>query len=587
MDLHIPFGWFYTVNIALLAAVLLVYGIRKKYPLSTWLTVVAWLMAFFIMGLKLMNFPVSGWGSVLFAEGHDQVFLKFVPGGVLFFAIGLLLIRWLLKFRAPVTDGLILAVPLILAVQRLGCFLNGCCYGKPTDVPWAVHYQPGTSAYDHYLSSGLVQPGDALSCGIHPAQLYMMAGALLVFSILFRYRNSWKSTGGRVLFGLILLMALRFTVEFFRETDAWKWYAGGFLRLNILQWIILAVALVCTAILVVRERRSALAATVVAPVELPIRNAAALLVLMLLVWNGSRLFEFTELVVVGTLLLAAVMVNLVRYFSVAVAPVYRYATIAIVLIAFTTMSQQVIREETDSISKAKGNFWVSAGLRGSGGRYDEVTRDCSGNETGRYHKGQLAASADITLHYRPSATHQFDYGLNTWLYRNKYLSTPFDPVRVDYFNWGINPFIRYNLTTRTHNWLEIMAGVNYSPMDSIMSSNHWLPSLYLRIGPKNAFFVDGGVANEMLLTGKPNLFQLGLGTGIRNQPGSTLRFGMSFGTETSWMFGSQASDDDGFHLYLAGDFPLKNGLTLKPGIYVINRAFINFGLRYDFGGGGK
>jgi hypothetical protein len=579
MNIHIPFGWFYTASLLLLAASLLVYGIRRRYPLTTWLTLVAWLMVFFIMGLKLMNFPLTDWGRILFTAGDEPVYLKFVPGGVLFFVLGLFLIRWLLKFRAPVTDGLILAVPLILAVQRLGCFLNGCCYGKPTGVPWAVHYQPGTSAYDHYLASGLVLPGDALSCGIHPTQLYTLAGALLVFVILFRFRNSWKSAGGRVLFGLILLMALRFTVEFFRETDTWKWYAAGFLGLNILQWIILAAATTCTAVLIVRERRPRPVTRAVIPVEIPLRNAVALLVLMLLVWNGSRLFEFAELVLAGSLLLIAVTVNLVRYFSVAMAPVYRYATIAILLVAFSTMSLQVIREETDSISKSKGNFWVSAGLRGSGGQYDEITRDCSGNETGRQHMGQLAASADVTLHHQLSATHQFDYGLNTWLYRNKYLYGNFD----NYFNWGVNPFIRYNLTTRTHNWLEIMAGVNYSPTDSMISSNHWFPSLYLRIGPRNAFFIDGGISNEMLLTGKPNVFQLGVGTGLRKLPGSTLRFGMSLGPETNWMFGSNASDDDGLHLYLAGDFPLKNGLTLKPGIYIINKAFATFGLRYNFG----
>jgi phosphatidylglycerol:prolipoprotein diacylglycerol transferase len=563
--------------------VLLVYGVRKKYPLSTWLTVVAWLMVFFIMGLKLMNFPLAEWGRILFTAGDEPVYLKFVPGGVLFFVIGLGLIRGMLNFRAPVTDGLILAVPLILAVQRVGCFINGCCYGKPTGLPWAVHYEPGTSAYNHYLASGLVQPGDAVSCGIHPAQLYTLAGALLVFLILFRFRDTWKSPGGRALFGIILLMALRFTMEFFRESDFGKWYAPGFLGLNALQWIILTVAAACTTMLVIRERRPRPEAAAVIPAEIPIRNAAALLVLMLLIWNGSRLFEFSELVLVCTLLLAAVAVNLVRYFSAAMPPVYRYAAPAILLIAFTTMSQQVIREETDSISKSRGNFWVSAGLRGSGGRYDEVTRDCDGTETGRMHKGQLAASADVTLHYRPSDTHQFDYGLNTWLYRNKFLDANLD----NYLNWGVAPFIRYNLTTRQHNWLEIMAGVNYSPTDSLVSSSHWFPNFYLRLGPKDVFFADAGFSNDMLMTGKPNVLQFGLGTGLRNLPGSTLRFGMSLGPETNWLFGSNMTDDDGFHLYLAGDFPLKNGLTLKPGIYVINKAFATLGLRYNFGGPGK
>jgi hypothetical protein len=39
MDIYIPFGWFYLFNLILLTAFLLLYGIRRKYPLSTWLTI--------------------------------------------------------------------------------------------------------------------------------------------------------------------------------------------------------------------------------------------------------------------------------------------------------------------------------------------------------------------------------------------------------------------------------------------------------------------------------------------------------------------------------------------------------------------
>lgn len=69
-----------------------------------------------------------------------------------------------------------------LVLMRVGCFLNGCCFGEITDAPWGVVFQPGTPAWAHQLVTGAggvmgtllgrVRP-------VHPTQLYEMAGTLL------------------------------------------------------------------------------------------------------------------------------------------------------------------------------------------------------------------------------------------------------------------------------------------------------------------------------------------------------------------------------------------------------------------------
>lgn len=66
-------------------------------------------------------------------------------------------------------------VLLVMAVQRIGCFLAGCCYGVPTVLPWGVCFPPGSPAE-------LAYPGSA----VHPTQLYYvltfgsLAGLLLL-----------------------------------------------------------------------------------------------------------------------------------------------------------------------------------------------------------------------------------------------------------------------------------------------------------------------------------------------------------------------------------------------------------------------
>lgn len=61
-----------------------------------------------------------------------------------------------------------------LAIGRVGCYLNGCCYGGPCDLPWAVRFPEGTAPAAEYPG-----PGGA-SLPLHPAQLYAAVDAALL-----------------------------------------------------------------------------------------------------------------------------------------------------------------------------------------------------------------------------------------------------------------------------------------------------------------------------------------------------------------------------------------------------------------------
>jgi phosphatidylglycerol:prolipoprotein diacylglycerol transferase len=72
-----------------------------------------------------------------------------------------------------------------LAIGRIGCFLNGCCYGGPCDLPWAVCFPPESPPWLDHMEAGLLPrpvagAGMPWSLPIHPAQLYAAIDAALL-----------------------------------------------------------------------------------------------------------------------------------------------------------------------------------------------------------------------------------------------------------------------------------------------------------------------------------------------------------------------------------------------------------------------
>jgi phosphatidylglycerol:prolipoprotein diacylglycerol transferase len=110
-------------------------------------------------------------------------------------------------------------VPLGHAFGRLGCFMYGCCYGKPSSLPWAIPARrvpwdtsvkpEGSPAYlDHLERFGDVAITDQWSHPIHPTQLYSAAGLLLMCWLLLCARRRWPGIEGVVLGAYFLLYGL-------------------------------------------------------------------------------------------------------------------------------------------------------------------------------------------------------------------------------------------------------------------------------------------------------------------------------------------------------------------------------------------
>lgn len=114
----------------------------------------------------------------------------------------------------PVADDAMAALAIGHVIGRLGCFMEGCCYGRPTLLPWGISFtSPACS----------VAP-DLRGVPLHPTQLYEAAGEalaawLLIGWLIPRVREG-KYRYGTAFFGYLLYYSImRFFIEFLRGDD--------------------------------------------------------------------------------------------------------------------------------------------------------------------------------------------------------------------------------------------------------------------------------------------------------------------------------------------------------------------------------
>jgi len=202
--------------------------------------------------------------------------LEFLGGVLLAVAFLLLYLR---HYKLPVRRCLdILAIGLMLALVfgRVGCFLNGCCWGRPTNLPWGVRFPYGSFAYTSQINTDpargrdkpylkipldqysfyseldnkwlpkplseltpsqvtAVTQGRYRSLPVHPTQLYSSLSALAIFSLLLLlwYRADklirsnpahWLARPG-IIFAIMLPLygIARFALEYVRDDNPFEW----------------------------------------------------------------------------------------------------------------------------------------------------------------------------------------------------------------------------------------------------------------------------------------------------------------------------------------------------------------------------
>lgn len=108
-----------------------------------------------------------------------------IPGGMALLALTLPFICRALRLDwRRWGDAAIPLAALAIVFIRIGCFLNGCCFGKRSDLPWAVSFPHGSWAFWYQESQGWILRFAPHSLPLHPLQLYFLLAAVLALVVL-------------------------------------------------------------------------------------------------------------------------------------------------------------------------------------------------------------------------------------------------------------------------------------------------------------------------------------------------------------------------------------------------------------------
>lgn len=162
-----------------------------------------------IVGARLF-YVVGHWSE--FSSRWWEAFKFWNVQGLVFyggFIFGLLaaaaVVRWRGLPVGQVLDSGGLAVPAAMAVARVGCYLNGCCFGKSSGLPWAVTF-PLKTQYNMGMPTNPV----------HPTQIYELLMDLGIFVLLLAVHRRFRYRGEIMVVFIMLYAVARFVNEFFR-----------------------------------------------------------------------------------------------------------------------------------------------------------------------------------------------------------------------------------------------------------------------------------------------------------------------------------------------------------------------------------
>jgi phosphatidylglycerol:prolipoprotein diacylglycerol transferase len=219
---------------------------ERVYDLGLWMLLAA------LLGSKVLML----WTEPVYRENPLQLLsLDFLRSGGVFYGglIGASLTGYFLikRYGLPwwkTADAFAPGIALGQFIGRQGCFAAGCCWGKPTTLPWGVQF----------TEAGHEITGVPVDVHLHPTQLYESFSALIIFFLLLWVHKRKRFDGQVILLYTVLYCAMRFTIEFFRDDPR-----GDILGLTTLtglstsQIISIVMGIGALILLVIRRRRAA------------------------------------------------------------------------------------------------------------------------------------------------------------------------------------------------------------------------------------------------------------------------------------------------------------------------------------------
>jgi len=240
--------------LAFLCAILITVKLaaRDGLPREKIYDLCLWMLLCSLIGSKILMFFTE-------PEYRDHplqlISLDFLRSGGVFYGglIGAILSGYFLmrRYQLPwwkTADACAPGIAIGNFFGRQGCFAAGCCWGKPTTLPWGVKF----TELGHEIT------GVPLDVRLHPTQLYESFAMLLVFFFLLWLHKHRRFNGQVILLYALLYSVIRFAIEFLRDDPRGDLFGLTTLTgLSTSQLISLIVGAGALVLLVLRWRKAA------------------------------------------------------------------------------------------------------------------------------------------------------------------------------------------------------------------------------------------------------------------------------------------------------------------------------------------
>src|SRR6187200_3427464 len=170
-----------------------------------------WIIISALAGAKLLLLIVE---FDTFGKNPKELLTLLRSGGVFYgglIAAVVVALWYLRRHKMPmwtVTDVFAPGIALGHVIGRMGCLFAGCCFGRPTDVAWAITF------HSEYAAQNV---GTPLNQPLHPTQLYEAGAEALILLLLLATESRGKRFAGRTFWLYMLLYAIsRYIIEMFR-----------------------------------------------------------------------------------------------------------------------------------------------------------------------------------------------------------------------------------------------------------------------------------------------------------------------------------------------------------------------------------
>jgi phosphatidylglycerol:prolipoprotein diacylglycerol transferase len=221
-------------------------GLLVGYSLEMMWDVAIWLFIAGVVGCRVF-YCIQYAQRVFFDNGN----LKRLPalvlsavnlpdGGLVWYGglvSGAVAAAWLCRQRKlnflEVGDVVVPSLFLGLAFGRVGCFLNGCCYGDRCSLPWGVRFPMGSVPDMSLVLRGILGADQDFSMPLHPTQLYSSLNALILCVLTSTYFCYRPRNGAVIALGALTYSITRFTIEFLRDDEVGQFGTS----LTISQWL--------------------------------------------------------------------------------------------------------------------------------------------------------------------------------------------------------------------------------------------------------------------------------------------------------------------------------------------------------------